>query len=236
MTRTGPLKRVGHKGAAHVAAGNTAASFQAALDHGVDMIEFDILRLRDGRLVIAHDFGDAARREPMTLDEGLELFASEAYAGVELDIDLKLPGYEREVVEGLLAHGLGERSLVSSTYMDSIDRIGELEPGLRRGWSVPRARRDYTKSVLAPVVYLGLRIWRAALPRQAAGLIRDGRCEAVMAHWLLVSPALVTAVRAAGGMTYAWTVDDADRIAEFDSIGVDGVITNDPRLFDPLPA
>ena len=34
------------------------------------------------------------------LDEGLDLFAGEAYAGVELDVDLKLPGYEREVIEG----------------------------------------------------------------------------------------------------------------------------------------
>ena len=236
MTRTGPLKRVGHKGADHVAAGNTAESFQAALDHGVDMIEFDILRLRDGRLVLAHDYGDAARREPMTLDAGLDLFASDAYAGVELDVDLKLPGYEGEVMEGLLERGLGERSLVSSTYMESLDRIGEIEPSMRRGWSVPRARRDYTKSVLAPAVYVGLRFWREALPFQAARVIERGRCEALMVHDLLVSPRLVKVVRAAGGMTYVWTVDDALRIAKLDAIGVDGVITNDPRLFDPLPA
>ena len=49
------MKRVGHKGADHVAPGNTLASFEAALEHGVDMIEFDVLRLRDGRLVLAHD-------------------------------------------------------------------------------------------------------------------------------------------------------------------------------------
>ena len=51
--------RVGHKGAGHVAPGNTIASFEAALEHGVDMIEFDVLRTRDGRLVLAHDYEDA---------------------------------------------------------------------------------------------------------------------------------------------------------------------------------
>ena len=86
------LIRVGHKGADHVAPGNTAASFEAALEHGVDMIEFDVLRARDGRLVLAHDYADSERRECLTLEEGLELFAGEAYAGVELDVDLKLPG------------------------------------------------------------------------------------------------------------------------------------------------
>ena len=100
--------RVGHKGADHVAPGNTQASFEAALEHGVDMIEFDVLRARDGRLVLAHDYADSEQRECLTLDEGLDLFAGEAYAGVELDVDLKLPGYEREVVSGRRLHGACE--------------------------------------------------------------------------------------------------------------------------------
>ena len=36
-------KRIGHKGADALAHGNTAASFDAALSAGVDMIEFDVL-------------------------------------------------------------------------------------------------------------------------------------------------------------------------------------------------
>jgi glycerophosphoryl diester phosphodiesterase len=230
------VKRIGHKGADHVAPGNTIASFEAALDAGVDMIEFDVLRLRDGRLVLAHDYGDAAKREPPTLQEGLDLFASEAYAGVELDVDLKLPGYEGEVVEALRARGLTERALVSSTYLDSMDRLGELAPGLRRGWSVPRAQRDYTKSLLAPGAYALMRLIRTVLPWRAGSMIRAGRFEAVMAHWLLVSPRLVRSVRRAGGELYVWTVDDGRRIERMEALGVDGVITNDPRLFAPRPA
>jgi glycerophosphoryl diester phosphodiesterase len=225
------VKRVGHKGADLVAPGNTIASFEAALAAGVDMIEFDVLRLRDGRLVLAHDYADAAKREPPTLEEGLDLFAGEAYAGVELDVDLKLPGYEREVVEALRARGLADRALVSSTYLESMDRLGELAPGLRRGWSVPRVRRDYTKSVLAPGAYVVARIARELLPRRAARMIRAGRFEAVMAHWLFVSPRLVRSVREAGGELYVWTVDDGRRIERMEALGVDGVITNDPRLF-----
>jgi len=66
------VKRVGHKGADLIAPGNTLDSFAAALSHGVDMIEFDVLRLPDGRLVLAHDYGDAERRQPLTLEEGLD--------------------------------------------------------------------------------------------------------------------------------------------------------------------
>jgi glycerophosphoryl diester phosphodiesterase len=226
------VKRVGHKGADHVAPGNTVPSFEAALEHGVDMIEFDVLRTRDGRLVLAHDWEDADERDCLTLEEGLDHFAGEAYADVELDVDLKLPGYEREVVEGLEARGLSDRALVSTTYEESLERLGEIEPDLRRGWSVPRARRDYTRSALALPAYGVLRWWRARLPARAARMIRSGACEALMAHRLLVSPKLVEAVQGAGGQIYVWTVDDAEKIAALEELGVDGVISNDPRLFD----
>jgi glycerophosphoryl diester phosphodiesterase len=223
--------RVGHKGADHVAPGNTVESFEAALAHGVDMIEFDVLRARDGQLVLAHDYTDAEGRDCLTLQEGLEHFAGEAYSGVELDVDLKLPGYEREVVEGLQERGLAERSLVSTTYTDSLERLGELAPGLRRGWSVPRVRRNYLRSPLALPAYAIVRVMRARLPGQAAARINSGGCEAIMAHQVLVSRRLVKAVHSAGGELYVWTVDDAARIRALEALGVDGVITNDPRLF-----
>ena len=58
-------RRVGHKGAADIEPGNTLASFDAALRHGVDMIELDVLSEHSdgsGRLLVAHDYEDAARR------------------------------------------------------------------------------------------------------------------------------------------------------------------------------
>jgi len=223
---------IGHKGADHVAPGNTIASFQAALEHGVDMIEFDVLRMRDGRLVLAHDGDDARSREPLSLDQGLDHFAGAAYASVQLDVDLKQPGFEREVVEGLTARGLDSRALVSTMYTESLDRLGELAPGLRRGWSVPRVRRDYTRSLLAVPAYVVVRVMRARLPGQAAARIRAGGCEAIMAHRLLVGGRLVRSVHEAGGELYVWTVDDHRAIRRLETLGVDGVITNDPRLFD----
>jgi glycerophosphoryl diester phosphodiesterase len=225
------LIRVGHKGAAHVAPGNTIESFEAALEHGVDMIEFDVLRTRDGRLVLAHDSEDAAGREPLTLEQGLDHFAGEAYANVELDLDLKLPDYEHDVVDGLLERGLGDRTLVSTMFTESLERLGELAPGLRRGWSVPRVKRNWVRSPFALPAYGVARVMRARMPSQAAARIRAGGCEAIMANRILVSRRLVRAVHDAGGQLYVWTVDDAGRIEALERLGVDGVITNDPRLF-----
>jgi len=227
------LKRVGHKGADLMAPGNTVPSFEAALAADVDMIECDVLRLLDGRIVFAHDYEDAARREPLTLDEGFDHLASAQYGSLEFDVDIKLPGYEREVVEAIRSRGLDHRTLVSSHYLESLDEVGRLAPHIPRGLSVPKVRRDYTKSVLAVPAYGVARIMRARLPRQVAPLLEAGRIQAVMSHWLLVSRSLVDVAHAHGGEVYVWTVDDPRRIEQLHALGVHAVITNDPRLFGP---
>jgi glycerophosphoryl diester phosphodiesterase len=231
-----PLRRVGHKGADLIAPGNTRASFDAALRAGVDMIEFDVLpepRARPGaRLVLAHDYRDASERSPLTLEEGLDHLASQPFAGVELDVDLKLPGYELAVVQALRARGLLERSLISSFYLASLARIRADEPGVRLGWSVPRVKRDPFRSVFTvPGAMAGLLALRAVMPGRASRALREGRCDALMTHWRLVTPRLVRRVLAAGGEIYVWTVDDGARLRELEALGVTGVITNDPRLF-----
>jgi glycerophosphoryl diester phosphodiesterase len=222
------LKRIGHKGAAHIAPGNTPASFDAALAAGVDMIEFDVLP-HGGRLVLAHDDDDVA--DAITLEDGLTHLAP---TGVDLDVDLKMPGYEAQVVEALREHGLVSRALISTLYMRSLVAIREIEPALRLGWSVPRVRRDYTRSVVSALpAYALLARLKRRLPPAARRHIAAGRCDAVMAHWRLVTPRLVSTVAAAGGELYVWTVDDAAMIRRLEAMGVTGVITNDPRLFAP---
>src|SRR3954466_13388143 len=89
------LRRVGHKGADLIAPGNTLASFDAALAAGVDMIEFDVLpEVMDapetGELRLAHDYSHDLLHAP-TLEQGLAHLAA---LDVEIDVDLKLPGYE----------------------------------------------------------------------------------------------------------------------------------------------
>ena len=226
-----PILKVGHKGADAVVPGNTPASFDVALEVGVDMIEFDVLEV-DGRLVLAHDFHDARKRTPITLEQGLDHLAGSAFARLDLDVDLKLPGYEERVLAALLERDLLPRCLISTQYVASLADLRLAEPSVRLGWSVPKASRDYTQSrAYAVPVLAALRAYRAAFPRRAARALRERRVDAIMAHWRLVSPALVRAVRGAGGELYVWTVDELERIAQLEALGVTGVITNDPRLF-----
>jgi len=228
-------RRVGHKGAAHIEPGNTLASFDAALAHSVDMIELDVLSERfdgTGELLVAHDYDDLRAREPLRFERALEHLRGPAFAELEFDVDVKLPGYELRALETLRGFDLIPRTLVSSMFPQSLAMIRAAEPALRLGWSVPRVRRDYTTDALTAVPALAMLTgYRAMLPRRARAALLERRVDAIMAHWRVLSRALVRAVREGGGELYVWTVDDAAQIARLTAMGVDGIITNDPRLF-----
>ncbi len=226
---------MGHKGAAHIEPGNTLASFDAALRHGVDMIELDVLSEHadgSGRLLVAHDHQAAREHPPLAFELALEHLSAPRFAGIELDVDIKLPGYELRVLDALREHGLIERTLISGMFPSGLQRIRAAEPSLRLGWSVPRVRRDYTTDMLTAIPALAMLTgYRAALPRRARNALLEGRFDAIMAHWRVVTRGLVRAVAEGGGELYVWTVDDARMIERLSAMGVDGIITNDPRLF-----
>jgi glycerophosphoryl diester phosphodiesterase len=171
-------------------------------------------------------------RVPVRLEQALEHLAGEEFAEIELDVDVKLPGYELRVLDALRDFELVPRTLVSGMFPDGLARIRAAEPGLRLGWSVPRVRRDYTTDMLTAIPALAMLTgYRAMLPRRVRRSLREGRFDAIMAHWRVVTPALVRAVAEGGGELYVWTVDDARMIGKLTAMGVDGIITNDPRLF-----
>src|SRR5438034_11529438 len=49
------MLRIGHRGAAGHAPENTLLSLRKAVELGVDIVEFDVQRTRDGELVLLHD-------------------------------------------------------------------------------------------------------------------------------------------------------------------------------------
>jgi glycerophosphoryl diester phosphodiesterase len=231
------MRRVGHKGADLIAPGNTFASFEAALQAGVDMIEFDVIAEHpdgSGELLLAHDVEDARTRTAHTLDEGLAHFADIAYGAVDLIVDLKATGYEERVADAIERYGLTARSLVSTMEERSLTLLRADRPEIRLGWSVPRLRRDPLANplVAGPALVL-MHYMRQALPSVASNRMRRGEIDALMVHWRLATPRLASAIDRAGGEVYVWTVDDAERIARLERMGVSGVISNDPRLFAP---
>jgi glycerophosphoryl diester phosphodiesterase len=225
-------RRIGHKGADAIVTGNTPESFDAAVDHGVDMIELDVLREQEGRLIVAHDFEDALRRQPMDLTEALDLFLEPPLDEVEIDCDLKLAGSEAELVGALEGRGLLERAMVSTQEIESLRKLRRLEPDLRLGWTYPKTKRDWTQYGWAqPALKAGLSALRRRYPSILAKQGPDLRVNAVWVYHPIITPKAVEVAHEIGVELMAWTVDDAGRMRELLEMGVDGICSNDPRLF-----
>src|SRR5258707_9914253 len=121
MAQSSPTRprRVGHKGAAHIEPGNTLASFDAALRHGVDMIELDVLSEHtdgSGRLLVAHDYEDLRARPALSFEDALDHLSTPAFASLDFDVDVKIPGYELRVLEALRERELVPRTLISGMF------------------------------------------------------------------------------------------------------------------------
>jgi glycerophosphoryl diester phosphodiesterase len=225
-------RRIGHKGADAIVAGNTPESFDAAVDQGVDMIELDVLREQEGRLIVAHDFDDALRRRPMDLTEALDLFLEPPLDEVEIDCDLKLAGREAELVGALEGRGLVERAMISTQEIDSLRKLRRLEPELRLCWTYPRTKRDWTQYGWAkPALRAGLSAMRRRYPSILAKQAPELGVNAVWVYHPIITPKAVGVAHELGLELMAWTVDDAGRMRELLDMGVDGICSNDPRLF-----
>ena len=241
--REAGLRLVGHKGADLIAPGNTIESFHAAVEHGVDTIELDVLWLRDAHLpleqraplVVAHDWEDAERRTPLKLTEALDAFLEPPLAEVEIDIDIKLPGREEEIVTALRERDLVGRAMVSTMELYSLKRILELAPELRRGWTYPKVTKDWTSKRWAKAPMLAALVaMRQRLPGLAAEKLPKFNVESMWVYHPLVSRRLARITELAGVELIAWTVDDLPRMNKLVEAGVNGLVSNDPRLFSRL--
>ncbi len=251
----GRFARVGHRGASALAPENTLAALALAVELGCDMLEFDVLDLVDGTLVLAHSLklrevshGAARGRVRRRTLEGLRVFApnlptlDEALAhcaaelpGIGLQLDLKRRGIERAVVDTVRRHGVLDRSWVSGFDARALRLIAELEPKLARAYTLPRDRLRISKrGPLAPVVRGTLAAIGASLPRRLPELLRRAHADAATLHHSVCSPAAIARAHEVGAAVYVWTVDDPALAQRLVDAGVDGIITNDPRIFATL--
>jgi len=225
----GPLLRIGHRGAAALAPENTIEAVEAALAHGVDMVELDVFAGLDGTLVLGHSRREL-EDEPVALDDMLDFLARRA---PELGVltDLKFAGKERALVERLRAHGFVERALACTSQVPTLQSLRRLEPGLARSRTYPRGRvylgHHRTFIHVAGPVQWALRI---ALPYRARGFVQQVGASAMTLNHRAVTRATVERCHELGVAVFAWTVNDGDVARRLDELGVDGVITDDPRI------
>jgi glycerophosphoryl diester phosphodiesterase len=247
--------RIGHRGAAALAPENTLRGFRAAVALNVDLIEFDVLELPRGPLVVAHSdhldevshgraHGSVRARslpelrelapELPTLAEALAFFADEApHVGVH--VDLKLGARLDELAAAIVAHGLVHRCVVSGVVPANLRTVARHAPGIRIGLTYPEERLSVSRRPwLWPLVSPTLAAMRVSIPHRLQRLTARAGASAVMLQHKLVTQASVERAHALGLAVVTWTVDELDDLHRVTDAGVDGVVTNDPRIFSAL--
>lgn len=221
--------RVGHRGAAALAPENSLTAIEIAAAHGVDAVELDVLRGRDGALVLGHDAVPAP--DAPALDDALALAAR---LGLAVQLDVKVRGIEVPLADAVRSHGLLERSFVSSYSFEILAALAHAEPALPLAFTYPEDKLGVSGSrILQPVVRPALAAMRALLPRRLPPWLHAAGARVATLNWSVVSPEAVAACHELGVAVYVWTVNDRPLATRLLAAGADGIITDDPRILAP---
>lgn len=229
---------IAHRGASADAPENTLSAFRLARRLGAGMVELDVHRTKDRRLVVIHDpsltrtTGVRAAVASRTLAEMADLDAGSWFA----------PRFARERVPTLEAAlaALGPRMAVNVEIKSGRRPYPDLEARLvallrRLGWSRRALISSFHLAPLArvrrlhPTIAIGILVHPWSLD---AALRRARRLGAASVHppARAVTAALVDRLHAAGLLVLPYTVDRRADQARLLRLGVDGFFTNRPSL------
>lgn len=198
---------------------NTIGAFAAAQETGADGIEFDVRSTRDGALVLHHDprlggrrlLGTLRRAQTPswmpTLDDVLRWAAAQPH--LLLDVELKEPGMEGEVLRLVRRYRVGTRCIVSSFEPDVVSSVRGADPGAPAGLIVSRPSRQ----VLQTVTDLSAQLLVVPEARASRTLIESAR-QSNIEVWVWGPGTSAVARRLAGLGVEGFIVDRPDRIAQ----------------------
>jgi glycerophosphoryl diester phosphodiesterase len=236
-------------------------AFERAIALGVDMVETDLRRSRDGVLVLAHDEEIREESSRRVLAAGTHAVGGYPRSGWSDSAASGETGREMVVAEHDLAAlraldlGHGERiatlqealELVRDRCAIMIDLKGEgfeaelvesiQASGLPYEQIVVPGGSEYSRARMRSLdakIPLSLSLDADWEERITPAFIARIDTDAVTWEHPLITAERVARLHDRGLFVYAWTVDDLATMRRVIEAGVDGVITNRPELFEQL--
>lgn len=240
---------VAHRGA-RVAPENTLSAVRAALERGADMVELDLRRSRDGRLVLMHDanlrrttnvervfprrrsydVADFTYRQLRRLDAGA--WKRDRYAGERIPTLQQAVRLLQRRRAGLVLE-LKSPSLYPGMVPEAARALGRIDGYL--DWALPR-----DKLVVQSFDHAAAQGFKGEAPRVPVALLGTPAvaelpalatwADEISASHRSVDAAYVAAVHASGMRCSVWTVNSAENMNASIDKGVDAVVTNRPGL------
>lgn len=247
--RSRPLaaqKMISHRGAAGLAPENTLAGIQLAIDHQAPLIEVDVQRSKDNVLLLIHDrsidrttngrgavkdltwaeikqldasnhFADRYANEPIpSLDEALTLIEGQ---NTRLVIELKsaslYPNIEKEIREAIMRRQMESQAIIISFNGHTLQKINHPSTGSGQ------AEHHLPTGLLT---LYPLRLANPSTP------------PIVSVFWpsVILDPTLIYRAHQQERQVWVWTVNNAHLMRLLLWLGVDGITTDRPDVFNEV--
>jgi glycerophosphoryl diester phosphodiesterase len=223
---------IGHRGASAHAMENTLTAFRLAIAHGADGVELDVMQCASGEVVVFHDFDlrRLAGRPERIADLPLAALREVALAGGE-----RIPTLDQTL--DALGDALVNVELKAARASDGQGLAVQVAALLRR-------RHTEGRVLVSSFNPFALARFRAAAPAIPVGVLCHAQQRTPLREaWArrLLRPLAIHPDRALcdhdhvarwrreGLMVNVWTVDGEAEVRRLAALGVDGLITNDPR-------
>jgi glycerophosphoryl diester phosphodiesterase len=223
---------IAHRGASGRAPENTLEAVEFAIEDGADWVEIDVQETSDGEIVVVHDrdfmklagenlsVANGSLQQVRAVDVGAwygsdfvgarvptlaeVLNAAKGKSGVI--IELKYYGLdvqlEQRVVDIVEQVGMSDSVMIMSLSLDGIRKMQALRP-------------EWTYGLLVA---------------QSAGNLATIDVDFLAVSSRIATTQLMRRAVKAGKPVYVWTVNDPVSISRMLSLGVDGIITDEPAL------
>jgi len=220
------MLKIGHRGAKAYEPENTLRSFTKAIELGVDAVELDARRTREGEVVVIHDakvdkttngkgavsdltlneikqlVTDKGERIP-TLDEALDFLDKK----VKIVIELKETGLEEKVLGLIHGKGLEKNVIIVSFQEEALRKVRELDNEVDTGLIYVRHRN--------PI--------KAAL---------DLGAKYLLSLYRFTHTANIKKAHENGLKVIVWTINKQEEVPEYVKKGVDGIASDRPDILN----
>ena len=207
---------------------NTIDAFLRAVETGCEMIELDLRQTADGKIVVFHDAKlenkllsemDSKNLQDIAYEKGIDVpffeDVLEALAGkIMIDIEIKDPGIEKEVLLQTSAIMPGRTYLISSYDISILKKIRKLDSSVQIGWVV--GERNYIIfKILKMFTFFRATIWNWI--------------NYLIPEYKYVDSKLVNTCQNLGIELLCWTVNSSQEMIRLSNLNIAGIITDEPE-------
>ncbi len=223
---------IAHRGAAGKAPENTLASVRQAIKDGTDWIEIDVQETVDGKVVVIHDsdFMKLAGVNLKVWDGTLEQLKA-------IDIGSWFdPKFSAERVPTLIE--VLDEARGKARVMIELKYYGHDQQLEQRVVDIVEQADMVSDVAIMSLKYAGVQKIHALRPDWVVGLLSAkaiGNTTNLDVNFLAVNiamatPRFISSAQSAGKQLFVWTVNDQVSMSRMMSLGVDGIITDEPEM------